>query len=100
MLLVISVMKKINFKKGGIRILGEIVCSLRSTVSGVLLKESFQQRLEGGEECAVRLSGGTVLRKEGQSKKKTPRKVYALLAQGQTRGPMCLKHGERKSNRR
>lgn len=46
--------------------LGEIKCAgTAGRLSRALLEESFEQRLEGGEECAMRLPGGTVLRKEG-----------------------------------
>lgn len=55
----------------------------------VLSEESLEQRIEGGEECAVRLSGGECLEKRDE-KRKTPRRVCAWPARVQARGPVCL----------
>lgn len=56
---------KNKFRKGGTRMLGEMKCAgVAGRLSRVLLEESSEQRIEGGKECAMRLSGGTGLRKE------------------------------------
>lgn len=44
---------------------------LNSLVRGFLPEESFEQRIEGSEECAIRLSGRRVLGRV-INKRKTP----------------------------
>lgn len=71
--------------------LGEIKCAgAAGRLSRALLEESFEQRLEGGEEYAMRLSGGDGAQKRRMSKRKTPRRVYALPAQGQVKEQCVL----------
>lgn len=77
--------------------MGEIKCAVvNSLVRGFLPDKSFEQRIEGSEEYALRLSGRRVLRRV-MNKRKTPRRVYVWPVQELARGPMCLEQ-EGKSN--
>lgn len=80
--------------------LGEIKCSgVAGRLSRALLEEFSEQRIEGGEECAMRLSRGQCSEKKDEQEK-DPKEMYALPAQGQVREPMCLGQSEGKSGRR